>query len=212
MNTENTKPTQEERIAYLEQNLHSEVIGDFTQYFNNSNTPVDFKDFTAIPGFLKGINENNEQQFSVLFSVTGKKRLEYYNCFNEFRYSWGHTIHAERLTVVKTPLSDITDEDAYYIGASVNCWSWAERKMDFFKDDELKDTHISFGKMFAYAIGKEYGHGHSHPFAHNSTDILHGFDYLRSKGYALPWMGYTVEQLISFGWLKLKQKGGEQCE
>lgn len=34
-------------------------------------------------------------------------------------------------------------------------------------------------------------------------------DYLRSKGYAIDWMGYTVEQLCDFGWLKLKQKGGE---
>lgn len=29
-------------------------------------------------------------------------------------------------------------------------------------------------------------------------------DYLRSKGYALPWMGLSVEQLISYGWIKLK--------
>lgn len=36
--------------------------------------------------------------------------------------------------------------------------------------------------------------------------VLPASDYLRSKGYALPWMGYSVEQLISFGWLKLKQK------
>ena len=30
-------------------------------------------------------------------------------------------------------------------------------------------------------------------------------DYLRSKGYALPWMGLSVEQLVSFGWVKLKE-------
>ena len=29
-------------------------------------------------------------------------------------------------------------------------------------------------------------------------------DYLRSKGYALPFMGLSVEQLIEYGWLKLK--------
>jgi len=28
-------------------------------------------------------------------------------------------------------------------------------------------------------------------------------DYLRSKGYALPWMGLSVEQLIEYGWIKL---------
>lgn len=103
------------------------------------------------------------------------------------------------------PLSFITDEDAYYVGASVNCWSWAERKTDWFKDEEMKETHVEFGKMFALAIGKPYGHGHSHPFANNSTDILHGFDYLRSKGYALPWMGLSVETLIEYGWVKFKE-------
>lgn len=27
--------------------------------------------------------------------------------------------------------------------------------------------------------------------------------YLRSKGYALPWMGLSVEQQIEYGWIKL---------
>lgn len=30
-------------------------------------------------------------------------------------------------------------------------------------------------------------------------------DYLRSKGYALPWMGLSVEQLIEYSWIKLKE-------
>lgn len=29
-------------------------------------------------------------------------------------------------------------------------------------------------------------------------------DYLRSKGYALPWNGITVEEQIELGWIKLK--------
>lgn len=29
-------------------------------------------------------------------------------------------------------------------------------------------------------------------------------DYLRSKGYALPWMGLTVEEIIDYGWVELK--------
>lgn len=108
-----------------------------------------------------------------------------------------------------TPLSQITDEDAYYVGASVNCWSWAERKMEFFRDDELSETHISFGKIFTEAIGKEFGPGLSHPFAHNSTDILHAYDYLRSRGYALPYMGVSVETLVEWAWVKLKDTNNE---
>lgn len=30
-------------------------------------------------------------------------------------------------------------------------------------------------------------------------------DYLRSKGYALPWMGLSVEDLVEYGWVKLKE-------
>jgi hypothetical protein len=29
------------------------------------------------------------------------------------------------------------------------------------------------------------------------------FDFLRSKGYALPFMNYSVEDLVSFGWVQL---------
>jgi len=28
-------------------------------------------------------------------------------------------------------------------------------------------------------------------------------DLLRSKGYALPWMGLSIEELIEYGWIKL---------
>lgn len=29
-------------------------------------------------------------------------------------------------------------------------------------------------------------------------------DYLRSKGYALPFMGISVKKLVEFGWIKIK--------
>ena len=33
----------------------------------------------------------------------------------------------------------------------------------------------------------------------------HAVDYLRSKGFALPFMGYSVEELISAGFIKLTE-------
>lgn len=36
----------------------------------------------------------------------------------------------------------------------------------------------------------------------NSSAIV---DFLRSRGYALPWMGLSVDQLIEYGWVKLKE-------
>ena len=41
--------------------------------------------------------------------------------------------------------------------------------------------------------------------AASSMSILKAYDYLRSKGYALPWMGLSVEQLVEYGWVKLNK-------
>lgn len=38
----------------------------------------------------------------------------------------------------------------------------------------------------------------------NSLQLLSSYDFLRSKGYALPFMQYSVEQLVQMGWVKLK--------
>ena len=39
------------------------------------------------------------------------------------------------------------------------------------------------------------------------ADIYHIYhvDYLRSKGYALPYMYLSVEDLVEYGWVKLKE-------
>lgn len=41
---------------------------------------------------------------------------------------------------------------------------------------------------------------------HSYGDSLEQFelDHLRSKGYALPWLGISVEEQIKRGWIKLK--------
>lgn len=31
-------------------------------------------------------------------------------------------------------------------------------------------------------------------------------DFLRSKGYALPWMGLSVEEMVEYGWIRLKRQ------
>ena len=47
-----------------------------------------------------------------------------------------------------------------------------------------------------YCICISRGHSYQN-FQQNQVD------YLRSKGYALPFMEYSVEDLVSFGWVKL---------
>ena len=38
-----------------------------------------------------------------------------------------------------------------------------------------------------------------------SVKMANTVDYLRSKGYALPWMDLSVEDLVKYGWIKLKE-------
>ena len=38
------------------------------------------------------------------------------------------------------------------------------------------------------------------------VNILKMSDYLRTKCYALPWMDLSVEDLIEYGWVKLKEE------
>jgi hypothetical protein len=37
-----------------------------------------------------------------------------------------------------------------------------------------------------------------------AVNILHSYDFLRSKGYALPYLGISITEQIEFGWVKLK--------
>lgn len=80
--------------------------------------------------------------------------------------------------------------------------SWLELKD--VKDISIEDANkiTIYGE---YAINKkninEYGYQSPYSFEHYHQPSI---DFLRSKGYALPFMGLSVEQLINYGWVKLK--------
>lgn len=131
-----------------------------------------------------------------------------------------YTINVDNVIAELTPLSYITDEDAIEVlkifkkySASYN-YLFITKTNTFgetFRQAYTEDPHKDGGSQGIDAINV---HGN---FSDRGLHSLHSnrdetywkaLDFLRSKGYALPWRGYTVEQLISFGWLKLKQKGG----
>lgn len=109
------------------------------------------------------------------------------------------------------PLSSITDEDAFevarfvspmlfegngengdhFIDKSESLWYSIKHK----KKVMMVDIDLD-GYVFEYRDDEE---GYTRP-----SNSLAGADYLRSKGYALPWMGLSVEDLVNFGWIKLK--------
>ncbi len=90
------------------------------------------------------------------------------------------------------PLSSITDEDAIEVAKL------------FWKEDKYHT--IKNGKYYVGTINQfhenpivEYG---IEMYPHNALLMC---DFLRSKGYALPFLDLSVSELINYGWVKLKE-------
>lgn len=80
------------------------------------------------------------------------------------------------------PLSKITDEDAIGVANIISTTihdSISKELVSYYKEDILKDPEV-----LCYASYKTV-------------------DFVRSKGYVVPFMEYSVEDLVSFGWVQL---------
>jgi hypothetical protein len=83
-----------------------------------------------------------------------------------------------------TALSLITDEDAIEV-AKIRSYS------DLFTGKEIV-KYIDNGN---YEVTIKFW----------PSEIIAITDFLRSKGYALPWMDLSVKGLIAYGWIKLTE-------
>ena len=96
----------------------------------------------------------------------------------------------EDVKLLLTPLKLISDEDAIEVTEMCGVGQLSNTKKDL--------TRI--GReivLFPYLEGKS--------IRTVRQDIwLQVSDFLRSKGYALPYLGVSVEQQIDYGWIKLK--------
>lgn len=90
-------------------------------------------------------------------------------------------------SLLVTPLSLISDEDAR------EAYNMLRMSADFdcITAHDLKESIVAGGFM-EILMRDDYG------------NIIEIIDFLRSKGYALPCMGYTVEQLVEAGIFTLK--------
>lgn len=89
-----------------------------------------------------------------------------------------------------TPLSQITDEDAIEVG-----------RLHGHQDDEDN----GWSDEYLLGVGKRVcSHFPEFTTPVSVSDMIMIVDYLRSKGYALPFMGRSVEQMVELGWIKLK--------
>lgn len=83
-----------------------------------------------------------------------------------------------------TPLSQIMDEHSLQVSKILDA-NFDENILS----DSARIFHINRGKS------------HVLPSRPCRSDVC---DYIRSKGYAMPYMGLSVEKQIGYGWIKLK--------
>lgn len=83
------------------------------------------------------------------------------------------------------PLSSISDEDAIEAGKI------------YWEGSDNREFYITHGKKVVNNLMDE-GSVYS-----DAMPLLKLFDFLRSRGYALSWMGLSVDELEAAGWIKL---------
>jgi hypothetical protein len=106
-----------------------------------------------------------------------------------------------------------------YVGSvglvEIGTGGWNLKHPDFFL--ELKPTKrltdneaIELGKILNVKDDEVIGILISDEFLNTMTNVksggvinLHAVDYLRSKGYAIPFMEYSVDELVNLGWVRL---------
>ena len=99
-----------------------------------------------------------------------------------------------------TPLSQISDEDVI----RGIMFTYNKTYEDLVEILEVKHYN-TFSSITTIKAGQNFKTSRS--IHHWNGDRKIGSkecDYFRSKGYALPWMDLSVEDLIEYGWVKLK--------
>lgn len=92
------------------------------------------------------------------------------------------------------PLSSITDEDAAKLCKifDVEYDNKDDSESHFDLDGAIEWIKALYSEPAGYYVD-----------GYTGNQLLSGSDYLRSKGYALPYMGLSVKQLVEYGWVKL---------
>jgi hypothetical protein len=106
------------------------------------------------------------------------------------------------------PLTSITDEDAVELVKlfrDKRLFSHVNRTKIysefFFKKSEIEELS---GCIINRRIYKDFSFDDFTTQNLAPKDFLNIYQYLHSKGYALPWMDLSVEDLIEYGWIKIK--------
>lgn len=109
-----------------------------------------------------------------------------------------------------TPLSKISDEDAIEVSKLLGYITKRTIVRDtdcisiFLYTEDDCDVQPTFNIQYdGYAY---FNNGDTWEDNFQRGADVSAYDYLRSKGYALPFHDLSVEDLINYGWIKLKTK------
>lgn len=118
------------------------------------------------------------------------------------------SFHISRVDCLElTSLSQITDEDAIEVAMIVTPVIF-ERSGKVFITRDSEEVQVRqklnvYLTVIEFIEGAIYAYSEDESYTHN-PNMVYAIDFLRSKGYALPWMGVSVEQQVEYGWIKLK--------
>lgn len=94
----------------------------------------------------------------------------------------GDTMYWDDCHLELKSLSDISDEDLLWLGRNANDYPNSNYKDDLNYCKDLVRRYLSRPPMMNYEC----------------------VDYLRSRGYLLPFMGLAVEQILAYKWAVIK--------
>lgn len=112
-----------------------------------------------------------------------------------------HPIHLESPSYLGLkPLSSISDEDAIDVARLTNI----DFSNNYHRQHEFVEVFINevFIKEDCWIHSNEIISTNDLSFC----EIFAIEQFLRSRGYALPWMGLSVEEMIAAGWIKLVER------
>lgn len=122
----------------------------------------------------------------------------------------GNNIPSDHYLELK-PLSQISDDDAINVAKLVSPMLFEGRGKNgghYIDKSEIWWYSVKHdGKILMVDIdldGYVFEYDEVDEYKRPSRSLI-GTDYLRSKGYALPYMDLSVEDLIDYGWVKLKE-------
>ena len=131
---------------------------------------------------------------------------------NKLRYVSSHlycdmwvTRYTPRLFKVYEMIPEILDDIEDYEGENLNSYTLELTSLADITDEHAEEC---IGKILcAVKISERFGDSPKEVFLHGGGgDYLNisSIDYLRSKGYALPFDGSSIRELKEYGWLKIK--------